>query len=457
MEANKTDIHQDDCRMWLLMKKILRLGAPIMVGQIGMIVTGFADTMMVGYYSTEALASASFVNNVFIVAICACLGFTYGITPLVGILFTQKRHRNIGTLVKCATYSNLSFALLVTLVMGVIYLYLDHLGQPTELLPLIRPYYLIYLFGIVAISLFNVFAQWSYAINNTLMPMWIILGANVLNIFGNWLLIFGNCGFPELGLTGAGLSTFVARWIGPIIIMLIFFMKRSYSEYREGFKSEKKSQEMFRSIRKTSWPVALQMTFESGCFAFAAVMVGWLGAIELAAYQIFLIVGTLGFMLYCSMASATSVLVSNAAGMSNTRLMRRTAGAGYLVIVLFVVGVSVVFVAGGSTLLHLFTRDTVVLATATTLIFPLVLYQLGDATQIAFANALRGTSNVVPMLWIAFVSYIIVGIPSMYLFGFTLSMGIYGIAMSFSVPLFLAAVLYLWQFMHVTRLKNAEK
>ena len=69
-------------------KSIFRLGLPILIGQLGMIVVGFADNIMVGRYSTEALASASFVNNVFNVAIFLCIGFTYGLTPLIGALFT---------------------------------------------------------------------------------------------------------------------------------------------------------------------------------------------------------------------------------------------------------------------------------------------------------------------------------------------------------------------------------
>ena len=52
-------------------KEIIRLGLPILVGQLGMIVTAFADNIMVGRYSTEALASASFVNGVFNVAFSA--------------------------------------------------------------------------------------------------------------------------------------------------------------------------------------------------------------------------------------------------------------------------------------------------------------------------------------------------------------------------------------------------
>ena len=92
-----------------------------------------------------------------------------------------------------------------------------------------------------------------------------------------------------------------------------------------------------------------------------------------------------------------------------------------------------------------------VLALAGTLLFPLVLYQLGDATQITFANALRGTSRVMPMLWIAFVCYVLVGIPATYLLGIAGGMGVYGIILSFSTSLFLAGALFLIFFLRATR------
>ena len=429
---------------------ILRLGLPILVGQLGMIVTGFADTIMVGRYSTEALASASFVNNLFNTAIFACVGFTYGLTPLVGALFTQRRSADIGATVKTALIVNVAFALLVTVIMSVLYIHLEDLGQPAELLPVIRPYFIIYLAGVVPIAVFNVFAQWSYAINNSRMPMWIILSANVLNIAGNWLLIYGNLGLPEMGLTGAGLATFAARVFCPVVIMLIYFFRKVYSEYAAGFRRGRVTYDLFRRVNLTSWPVSMQMTFESGSFTFAAIMTGWIGAIELAAFQIVVIVGTLGFCVYYSMAAAVSVLVSNAAGASDKGQMRRIAGAGYIIILALAVCASLFFIIGGRHAMSLFTDDPAVLAVAGALIFPLVLYQIGDATQITFANALRGTSNVMPMLWIAFVSYVIVGIPSTYLLGFTADMGVYGIILSFSVSLFIAASLFLSYFMKVT-------
>ena len=88
---------------------------------------------------------------------------------------------------------------------------------------------------------------------------------------------------------------------------------------------------------------------------------------------------------------------------------------------------------------------------ALSLILPLVIYQFCDATQINFANALRGTSNVMPMLWIAFVSYVIIGLPATYLLGFPLALGTFGIILSFSVSLFIAAAMFFFYFMRTTR------
>ncbi|MCC8071704.1 MAG: MATE family efflux transporter [Bacteroidales bacterium] len=433
-----------------MIKKILRLGFPILIAQLGMIVVGFADTKMVGLYSTEALASASFVNNLFTTAIMVCMGFGYGLTPLVGALFTQRRLGDIGGMVRTALILNVALAVAVTLVMVVVYFNVERMGQPEQLIPLIKPYMLLYILGILPIALFNVFAQWSFGITNTSLPMWITLGANALNILGNWVLIYGNWGFPELGLQGAGISTLISRWLCPVVLITIFFTARRFREYSRGFVHGRLMKRQVGQINRTSWPVSLQMFFETSCFSLSGVMAGWIGAIELASFQILMVVGTMGFCIYASMANAVSVLVANAAGLNDQRLMRRTAFTGYAIILVMAVVACFFFIFCAKPIIHQFTEDEAVLTVAVSLIIPLALYQVADATQITFANALRGTANVLPMIWIAFVSYVIVGLPVTYIIAFPLEMGIYGIILSFSVSLFLAAVLFLYYFMRTT-------
>lgn len=436
-------------------KQVVKLGFPILIGQLGTVVVGFADNIMVGHYSTESLAAASFVNNIFNSVMFAGMGFTYGILPLAGALFGGNKRKEaelrIGGLMRNALLINIAYALILTLIMTAVYLNLHHFGQPDELLPLIRPYFMLYLIGIVPISIFNLFAQWSYSVKNTTMPMWIVLVANTLNIFGNYLLIYGNFGMPELGLTGAGVSTLIARVVMVVAICAIFFLKAANKGYSSGFISGTITAERVKRVWKTSLPVSMQMLFESGSFSAAAIMAGWIGTIALASYQIVVIVGSLGFCLYYAIGSAIAVLVSNEGGVGDRSAMRRAGWAGYHVMLVLAAMSTLVFVTFAKQLTGLFTTDSAVLSQTLLLIFPLVLYQLGDATQITFANALRGTSKVMPMLWIAFVSYIIIGIPATYIIAFPMRLGIYGIILSFSVSLFVAGGLFLYFFLRATR------
>lgn len=432
-------------------KRILLLGLPILIGQLGSIVTGFVDNIMVGRYTTEALASASFTNNVFNMALMACLGFTYGITPLVGALFTQRRHTDIGALMRNAAWLNVAFALVVMAIMTAVYIALPSLGQPAELLPVIRPYFIISIIGVLPIAVFNAFAQWSYGINNTGMPMWIILAANVLNVAGNYALIYGHFGLPEMGLTGAGISTLAARCVCASAIVAVFFLSRRNSAFRRGWHATRLRGRTLGKVLRTSLPVSLQMSFETAAFSGAAILCGMLGKIPLAAFQIIVITGTLGFCIYYSIGAAVAVRVSNAMGVADRAGMRRSAWAGYHILLVIMVMSSLVFVFFGRTIMHAFTDDAAVLTLATSLIFPLVLYQLGDATQINFANALRGTAHVTPMLWISFFCYMILGLPSSWLLAFPCGMGTYGIVLSFSVSLFSAAILFLYFFLRTTR------
>ena len=432
---------------------ILKLALPVMVSQISLILVAFADNIMVGRYSTDALAASSFVINVFNLMIFCAMGFSNGLTPIVGAMFARGEKKNIGVAVRAALRANIVMGVLLSAVMGVLFFFVENLGQPRELMPILKPYYLIFLAGLLPMAVFNVFAQWSFGVRNTSMPMWILLGANMLNIVGNYMLIYGNWGAPELGLTGAGISTLCARITAALAIMGVFFFKRSSEEYRRGFReaAAQRLRSLTGTVVRTSWPVAAQMTFETGAFSSCAIFAGWLGTVSLAAFQVTIVVSTLGFCIYYSIGTAIAVTVANDAGRGSLRDCRRSAFSGYAVMLVFAALSSAALAMFGRPLMHLFSDDTAVLALAGTVIIPLLLYQLGDATQIAFSNALRGTSKVMPMVWIAFVSYMMAGLPSTYLLAFTAGLGIYGLVLSFSVSLFLAAALFLYFFMQIGR------
>ena len=81
-------------------KETIRLGVPIMLGQLGIIIVGFADNIMVGHHSTAELAAASFVNNFFNLAFIFGMGFSYGLTPIIGGLHANKEYHKAGETLK---------------------------------------------------------------------------------------------------------------------------------------------------------------------------------------------------------------------------------------------------------------------------------------------------------------------------------------------------------------------
>ena len=156
-------------------KALIRLGIPIVIGQIGIVVVGLADNMMVGQYATLDLAAASFVNSAFNIPILFGLGFSYGLTPLVGQFFGRHDKYHVGQLLRNSLLVNLFIGLLLTLAMTVVWFNIDRLGQPEELLPLIRPYFLLQLASLVFVMLFNSFKQFADGITDTKTPMYIMI------------------------------------------------------------------------------------------------------------------------------------------------------------------------------------------------------------------------------------------------------------------------------------------
>lgn len=436
---------------------ILKIGLPIAVGQIGVIVMGFADTMMVGNYTTASLAAASFVNSVFNLVTYLLLGYSYGVTPLIGYLMGQGRHTDAGAALKQALVANVLFASLVLFILSCLYFFLDRMGQPAELLPLIRPYYLCIMLSMAFVAVFNCLRQFTDGLSDTSVGMWTLLVSNVANIIGNYLLIYGKCGFPEMGLLGAGISTAFSRFLMMALVVVVLLLRPRYAVFRKGFVRCTLRWKEVWNVHTRSFPLSLQMGMESGAFAFSGIMAGWLSALDLASYQVLITISTLGFLLYYSFASAMSIRVANYYGRAEWTNLHKTTRAGTHILLTMVVISSLMFYFLGTFFISCFTRDTAVIALASAVIPSMILYQLGDGMQICFSNALRGTGNVRPMMRIAFLSYVVVNLPVAYLLAFPLHLGIRGLFLAFSSGLFVAAYLFFKQY-HLTirRLKASS-
>ncbi|WP_294027610.1 MATE family efflux transporter [uncultured Prevotella sp.] len=437
-------------------RTLLSIGIPIMIGQLGMIILSFADTMMVGHHSTSELGAASFVNNIMNLVIITGTGFSYGLTPIVGGLFGRKQLPEAGQALRCSLLANTLAAVIMMAALTILYFNLANIGQPDELLLYMRPYYLVLLASLPFVMLFNAFKQFTDSITETRTSMWILLSGNLLNIIGNYILIYGKMGVPEMGVVGAGVSTLISRIVMVGIFLAVFLCKRSMKQYREGFFSLGWSRQLVRRLTTLGTPIALEMGMETASFSLSIIMVGWLGTIALASHQVMSTISQFTFMVYYGLGAAVAVRTSYFHGQGDTTNTRHVVTAGLRLMVMLEILLGGIIFLLRKDIGSWFTDSAEVSASVLTLMLPFFIYQFGDGLQINYANALRGIADVKPLMVIAFIAFFVISLPVGYLCGFVMGYGLVGVWMAFPFGLTSAGIMMWWRFRKMMNLANRQ-
>lgn len=420
-----------------------------MIGQLGMIILGFADTMMVGHHSTTELGAASFVNNIINLVIITATGFSYGLTPIVGGLFGREELPQAGRVLRCALLANLMAGAIMMAALGILYFNVGNIGQPKELLPYIKPYYLVLLASIPFVMLFNAFKQFTDSITETRTSMWILLSGNLLNIIGNYVLIYGKVGMPEMGVVGAGVATLLSRVVMVALFLFVFLSRKKMRPYREGFFVLGWSRQLVRRLVSLGTPIALEMGMETASFSLSIIMVGWLGTIALASHQVMITISQFTFMVYYGLGAAVAVRTSYFNGQDDRDNVRHTVVAGLQVMVALELLLSGIIFLLRNHIGGWFTDSAEVSSTVISLMVPFFIYQFGDGLQINYANALRGIADVKPLMVIAFIAFFVISLPVGYFCCFVLNFGLVGVWMAFPFGLTSAGVMMWYRFKKV--------
>ena len=433
-------------------KALFKLGLPITIGHVGLTFQNLADNVMVGQHSTAELGAVGFVNSMFVLALLLTIGYSIGAVSQIGALYSQGNKPRIVDVLKSSIVTNFGQGIIICIALVALYFALPYMGQPEELLPLMRPYLVIQILSLPFMVVNSAFKQFTDSINDTAVAMTITLIGNVWNIVGNWLLIFGHCGFPEMGIEGAGWATMSSRVVILLLTLAVFFLRPKYKEYVQLWRTRRANAKDMLLLNRLGWPIAIQMGLETASFTVVTIFLGWMGTNVLAANQVMISMTNLIFMFFIGISNAVTIRVSNHNGLRDMQGVRHAAFAGWqMIFVISVVLSTIVFVLRND-ISHLFTDSAEVAAIVSTLAYPLVLYQLGDGIQCTFANALRGLGDVTKLMKYSFIAYIVISLPLSYLMGVVLNWGALGVWMAFPVSLSVAAVLYLKRFLKVSRL-----
>ena len=436
-------------------KENLQLAFPVILSQIGQITVQMADTAMVGHYGGDdptPLAAVSFATNLFYIIFITSLGLTFGLTPLVGERFAQKRDRHVRELLQNGLLLYSLIGIIATLILiasrGVFPIMASLMmgnggdGSISGVVDMALPYYDTLIWSMFPIMIWATIKQFLEGVGNTRVAMVTIILANSLNILLNWIFIFGKCGFEPMGVLGAGYATLISRVVQCLMMVVYFFQAKRFRIYTEGLL--KRSMIKFRRIAeilKVGIPISFHMFMEASAFVVAGIMVLAFGAASVSSYQIGVNMMNLTFMIVIAIGSSTTILCSHIYGNKDFSRLRRTVNAAYQMGLLWNISVAMLFVAFRYQIPALFTSNAeAIKITADMLIF-ISLFQVSDCLQAISISIMRGLQDVKVLMPIVFISYVVINIPVGYLLAFECGFKTNGLIMGFIVGLSCCAVM----------------
>ena len=461
-------------------KRNLKVAFPVMITQIGASLVGLIDSIMVGHYATADFAAVSFSNAIFFTIMVFAMGLLMGVTPLVGFA-KGEAHRyaerpsealsdrcaegpatpegRITALFRNGVILTVGVCVVMALLLGSVYPFLDRFGQEDVVIEAARTYYLYIVISIIPFLFFCFFKQFLEGLGNTLVAMILTLIANGLNILLNWIFIFGHWGAEPMGATGAGLATLIARTILPIMVFAVILARKQWRLYvkKQGINDREQNIGVIRKLLKVGTPIGIQTFLETFTFTMSFIFIGWLSKEALAAHQIANQIANLTFMLAIGIGSATTIRVSHQLGKGDLYAVRMASNASiHLVLLMNTIG-AILMISLRYYIPYIFTKDTEVIAIASQLILFAGMFQYADGMQTVGAAMLRGITDVKKPMFYAFVAYILIALPIGLICMFPLGLGANGMWIGFIFGLSVAAILFHTRFRKWLRQRDTTR
>ena len=426
--------------------EMARLATPLVIVNVGLMLMGVVDTLMLGRVSGAALAAGALGNFAFWFVGVIGFGVLMAVDPLVAQGLGADDHASVARGVQ----RGVLLAVLVTIVMSLVLLaapgFINLLHQPDDVAPLAGAYAVWSIPGLLPFFAIGVCRSTWQAMHRTRPLLIAVLVGNVANAAFNWVLIFGHLGFEAGGVVGSAKSTSLARWV-----MLGAGLVAGWDSLRPTLRpwlAESWQLAPLRRMAALGLPIGFNFFFEFNAFGLVTVMAGWLGTAVMGGHEVALNLASLTFQVPVGVAAASGVMVGRAIGRGDMDAARRDTVAGIFVGVGFMALAGLLFIGLPGVLARAYTTDLAVVAVATAIIPLAGIFQVFDGTQAVCAAVLRGAGDTrIPML-LHMAGFWIVSIPLSYWLGIRLGWGATGLWWGFVAGLGVVAVLDLSRVHH---------
>ena len=429
------------------LRALLALGVPMAAAHIVSMMTLTIDLLMISRVSAQEVAAASLALVVNFLLWMVAAGPVMAVTPLVSQALgaDKNNYRDVRHSVRMGLWLIVAMIPLLALIIWIMEPLASLIGQDPAIASRARDYMALlaigwpFMMGIMALRNFLA------TINKTTIPLVLIVITAALNAAFNYVLIFGKFGAPKLDLLGAGIASSLASvfsFIFFVIYIKIDTSARKFDLFKNWWKPD---WPRFRDVVKLGWPISVSTIFEGMLFNAGVLLMGVIGVVEMAAYQIGLNVASLVFMVPWGLSMAGAVRIGHAAGAGNLDAAKR---AGLVCVALStitmsILALSIVFSPSVITSLYVDAKPSSDALRSLVMGFlPLVAgFMFFDAVQVAANQLLRGLKDVqVPMIMTG-ISYWIIGFPVAFYLGLKTDVGADGIWYGLTAGLIAASIL----------------
>jgi MATE family multidrug resistance protein len=420
---------------------MVRLAVPIVVVQLGQMLMGVADTVMVGRVSPEAMAAIALGNLYFFGAAIFGMGVLLALDPLVAQAVGAGDATGIARGVQRGLIMAVALSILATGLLLPARPVLALLRQPDPVADIAATYARIAILGMLPFYAFAALRQSLQAMQRLAPIVWAMVLANVANVGLNYALIFGKAGVPALGAIGVAWATAISRWLmlAALVVWAWGTLRPQVLPWRRDTFAVRPLARMFA----LGTPIGLQYELEYGVFAAVGIMMGWMGTLQLAGHQVALNLASLLFMVPLGVSGAAAVLVGHAVGRGDAAQARRAALAAIACGIGFMTASAVALLTVPDLLAAIYTDDASVAALAATLIPIAGVFQVSDGIQVVSIGILRGLGDTRTPMLVNVLGFWLIGLPVSAVLGFRTSAGASGLWWGLTAGLTLVAAVLL--------------
>lgn len=379
-------------------RHVMRIALPMVLSTSSATIMSFVDRMFLGWYSSDAMASALAAG----ITCWTFLSFFIGTTSYTSTFVAQYFGAGRKDRVPAAVWQGVFFAAGAGMTLACAGIFADRImgiaGHPPAIMRGEVTYFRIMMLGGICPVASSALSGFYSGLGRTRVVMSVEIAGNAVNLVLDYVLIFGKWGFPAWGIAGAAVATVTSGAFIVLAYVSLLLAAPLGREFRV-LRAPRFEMDLFARLIRYGFPNGLGWMVDAGAWAGFIWLIGRIGQTEIQAMSATFAINHLAFFPMVGFSAATSILVGQFIGAGRPDTARKATYTAFAATIAYMTVIAAVFVVFPGWLVGLFRPENAetdfapVVAMATVLLRFVAFYSIFDSGNLIFSAALKGAGD----------------------------------------------------------------